>query len=85
MSQKIRKAFLTSLYGDVYIVLRRLSFFSEWDARELYRMASAIVNDNQGEIFAFLDERNFSLTEVDNAKKIVLNQILIPKLQNIKL
>ena len=81
----IRQAFLERLESSLYVYLRTLSLFKIWGTTDLYALAKGIIEINQDEINKVLDKSNFSVKDTDKAIETILESVLKPSIERIKI
>jgi hypothetical protein len=86
MTNPIREAFIDRLKSKLYEQLKAYTVFRDYgDTSSLYMIADAIVNNKREEINAYLDQHNFSLVDSGKAIESVLQKILIPEIEKLKI
>ncbi len=86
MPTPIRDAFIDRLQIKLYEQLKTYQMFRDYgDSSSLYLIAAKLVGTKRREIDEFLDEHNFSVVDSGKAMDTILQKILIPEIEKLKI
>ena len=81
----IREAIIKRVQGRLFSYLKTHSLFKDWKSSDLWRLSNELVENNDNAINRFLDEKKFSLGETDKAVDSVLEAVLVPEIENLRI
>jgi hypothetical protein len=84
-SATIRNAFMIRLNTKFFERLRTHSQIAGWSPTGIYDLASAIVNDSAEEIDRYLGARHVTLSNAGEAIEHIIDTILMPKVERLRI
>jgi hypothetical protein len=82
---EIREAIIHQLSLITYDYLKKYKVFQSWESKELLKISANIVISNDKKINQHLDDKNYSIDEIDKAIKFIFKNIIQPEINKIRI
>lgn len=86
MSERpLRKAFMRRLRTKVYIALSKNPLIETWKFTEIVALADSIVKSKKDEVNNYLDTHEITLANAEKAIAEILEKILLPEIEKMRI
>ena len=81
----VRKTFFSKLRTDFFVYLKSYPLLKEWGFTEIMQLTDSVIDAKRPEIVALLDEKKFTLKDVDQVTRLIISEYLAPEIEKIRI
>ena len=76
----LREVFFERVKDVLYIYLRN-QYLKNWDSTQISSLTVAVIRQNKPRIDSYLEERDITIKDINEAVEEIVTQILIPSIK----